>query len=191
MRCIVVNFGDVLTWVTGVGTLAAAAAAFTAVWVALKTHRESQASLRQSTRPILEFTTHFHAKSYKVVLHNAGQRTAIIKSMQVVFSGTSRKIASPRDIDETMSKLGEFLKTGVLTTDRFVMVADTALQFGRALLLVQTGFVREISRAELETIPTVLYFTARYQSLFGESWDAYSQQYPAVSNDRERTQGSQ
>jgi hypothetical protein len=175
VRCISINAGDILNWVTGIGTLAAAVAAFTAVWVALKTHRESQTSLRQIARPFLEFTTYFDSKMYKVELHNAGQGTAIIKSMHVVFAGTSRRIDSPGDIDETMSKLGVLLHTAVLTTNKFVVVADTAIQAGRELLIVQTGFVQEMRRADLAAIPASLHFVARYESVFGDSWEARSQ----------------
>jgi hypothetical protein len=175
VKCIAVNFGDILSWLTALGTLAAAVAAFTAVWAALKTHRESQIALRQMARPFLEFTTYFDAKMYKVGLHNAGQGTAIIKSMHAVFSGTSRELNSPTDIDETMSMLGVLLHTAVLTTNKFVMVADTAMQAGRELLIVQTGFLQEMSRADLEKIPSVLQFSARYESVFGDSWEARSQ----------------
>jgi hypothetical protein len=168
------NFGDAINWLTALGILAGAVAAFVAVWAALKTHRESQAFLKASLRPILEFTTFYDGNKYEVKLHNAGQGPAIVKSMRAVFNGTPRALKLPSDIDAVLAELGNHLHFEPKVIRRFITVSDTALQPNRDLTIVLSGFAGAVTQNQLEKIPQLLYFEANYQSLFGVDYTAFS-----------------
>jgi hypothetical protein len=171
---VTINFGDVLSWLTALGTLSAAVAAFVAVWAALKTHRESQAFAQASLRPILEFTTFFDAEKYAVKLHNAGQGPAIVKSMRAVIGGAPRALNRPGDVDAVLAELAKQLRFELKVITRFIAVSDTALQPNRELTIVQTGFGGPVSQSQLIKIPETLHFEVSYQSLFGVDYIAYS-----------------
>jgi hypothetical protein len=168
------NLGDAINWLTAIGILAGAVAAFVAVWVALKTHRESQAFARASMRPILEFTTFFDANKYLVVMHNAGQGPAIVTSTRAIFNGTSRELKKTTDIDAVLSQLAHKIGFFPITISRFIAQESTALQPNREITILRTGFREPITENQSREIPEILYFEVSYQSLFGDEFTARS-----------------
>jgi hypothetical protein len=168
------SFSDVVGFLAAVGTIAAATAGFCAVWAALKTHRESQATVRLVSRPYIDFVTEIGDSTFKLLLRNAGQGVGILKGpITASLDGQTYPLTDGQEINKLLSAIAALAKVEVSAV-RYTSTVDLPVQAHGDCELLVALFPNKASEQQRQIIMDRVRFSAFYESLLGERWEARS-----------------